>query len=82
MKEITENEIKNSEHYQYINKTKLIEFVNSIVDELQDLENEIAGITDSSVGDVQYYIDDCSHTAESIKEELNNYFQDFTEGNN
>ena len=79
MSELTEKQIKNSEHYQYINKTKLLEFVNSIVDELQDLENEIAGITDSSVGDVQYYIDDCSHTAESIKDEINDFFEGFTE---
>jgi len=58
---------------------KTLKFINYIVDDLNDLENEIANITDSSIGDVQYYIDDCSHTAESIKEDLNNHFQDFTE---
>lgn len=79
MSELTEKQIKNSEHYEYMNKTKLLEFVKSIVDDLNDLENEIANITDSSVGDVQYYIDDCSHTAESIKEEINDFFEGFTE---
>tara|TARA_R110001583_G_scaffold1413_7_gene11314 strand:- start:3237 stop:3488 length:252 start_codon:yes stop_codon:yes gene_type:complete len=74
MSEITEKDIKNSEKYGYVNTTKLLKFIDSIVDELNDLENEIDSITDSSVGDVQYSIDDCSHIANSIKEELTTFF--------
>ena len=38
-----------------------------------------ASITDASIGDIQYYIDDCSHSAESIKDEINDFFEGFTE---
>ena len=58
---------------------KTLKFIDEIVDNLNTLENDISDISDSTIGDVQYYIDGCSHTAESIKEELNDFFQDFTE---
>jgi len=71
-----------TEKYGYVNTTKLRNFIDSIIDELNALENEIDGITDSSIGDVQYAIDDCSHTAESLKEELMTFFNsDWIEGN-
>ena len=41
MSEITEKDIKNSEKYGYVNTTKLLKFIDSIVDELTGLETEI-----------------------------------------